>query len=296
VVVLLLGVACSPRAVTRASPLAQDAAPLDASADDAGPGDDRPASQDLRSDGPAGAEAAPAPEAGPKPDAGRPDAPADQRPPDAGLDAGADAASRKALLVVAIPTPLPTDDAKLKMRIEGDGYLVTVGDDDGLGDQATGMDLVVISATSAAAKVAAKYQSVAIPVVCLDPGIFPAMQMAGPTQDTDFGQTNGTQISVAPAMAAHPLAGGQTGTLVVTTAAIELAWGNPAPAADHVATLAGMANRWAVFGYDRGAMMVGTTPAPARRVGVFIYAGVADRITPAGWQLFDAALAWATAR
>jgi hypothetical protein len=56
-----------------------------------------------------------------------------------------------------------------------------------------------------------------------------------------------------------------------------------------------MPNRVAIYSYEKGAMMVGGTPAPARRVGIFVHVGVADRLTPAGWQLFDAAIDWALA-
>jgi hypothetical protein len=149
---------------------------------------------------------------------------------------------------------------------------------------------VLVSATSVANMVGGKYQASTLPVLCLEPAIMGDMKMTG---NNGFGVAMATQIAIALPM--HPLAAGQSGNVAVTAASIELTWGTPAATADHIATLVGNVARATIYSYEKGAMMVGGTPAPARRVGLFLHAGVADRLTPAGWQLFDAAVDWALA-
>ncbi len=50
----------------------------------------------------------------------------------------------------------------------------------------------------------------------------------------------------------------------------------------------------AIFGYERGQMMYDLY-APARRVGLFLASETALHLTRQGWELFDAAVLWATA-
>src|SRR5438094_244670 len=83
------------------------------------------------------------------------------------------------------------------------------------------------------APLAAKYQLVAVPVICLEPAVFPHMKMTD-VKATDFGVATGAQIVVATS--AHPIAAGLTSTVPVTTmAALALGWGVPAPTADRIA-------------------------------------------------------------
>jgi hypothetical protein len=249
----------------------------------------------------------PPPPFGPPADAAAPDRPSDQGSPDEPAPAdrpappGADAADaagdappgvRTALLLVATPNALPADDAKLKARLEMKGFVVTVGDDDGMATQATGKDLVVISGSVASATLGTKYQNTTAAVICLEAFVFGSMKMTGPTRDTDFGQTNGTQISVV--LDTHAIAAGQPrGNLTVASATTSLGWGTAAATADRIATLVGMATRDTAFAYDVGQMMVGMA-APGRRVGLFPTAPTPDRLNMAGWQIFDAAVDWAT--
>jgi hypothetical protein len=266
---LLLACSCAPRpAFRQAEPSDLDAAvgPLDVALPPYIPGPSPP-------------DAAPPPPT-PRPDAARPDAAIDPPPPPP---------PKVALLVVG-DTRLPSDDAKLKARLEAMGLMVKLAGDSQPATQATGVDLVVVSGTSVGMMVAGKYQAVTVPVVCLEPAIMGAMKMTG-TGMNGSGVAMTTQIAIALPM--HPLAAGLSGTVAVTTAAVEVSWGAPPATAEHIATLVGMTGRSTIYSYEKGAMMVGGTPAPARRVGLFIHTTVSDRLTPEGWKLFDAAVDWA---
>jgi hypothetical protein len=272
--------ACAPRSVLRGRVSGADAGPDEP---DPGPALDADLSGELDGPAPASPDAAPdlpapAPDLGSAPDSG------------AGVDLGSDGGPGKnALLVVATPATLPTDDVKLQMRLAGRGFTVKIGDDDGEVTQADGMDLVVLSGSSASSSLAGKYATLAVPVIVLEPNIYGQMKMTGATKSTDFDQGSASQITIVDA--AHPIAAGQKMTVAVASAGALLTWGVPAMTADRVATVAGSTTHWAVFAYDGNKMMVGAM-APARRVGLFIANSTADRLSPVGWQIFDAAVDW----
>jgi hypothetical protein len=279
--IYLLAAACAPQSVLR-----------DVEIVDGGPGRDGTPSRD-------GARVAT------PSDGGRDTAPgirdAAPRPADRGVDGASidpparvpDAAPNPppagtALLVVGAVMPLAMDDDKLKTRLEARGLAVKLGLDSGPITQAAGVDLVVLSGTSMGANLGEKYQALPVPVLCLEPAVFAAMRLTA-SGETAQGNATGTQITIT---ASHPIAGGRTGTFAVVTGAVNFGWGLPAETADRIATVTGMPNRYAVFSYEKGTTMVGM-PAPARRVALFVHTMVADRLTPAGWQIFDSAVDWA---
>lgn len=211
-------------------------------------------------------------------------------PPD--MSAPVVVAGRKVLLMVEDPKLPSPGDVKLNDRMKARMMTVTYGDDDGPATASSGMDLIVISSGVRSGKVADKFRDVKIPVICMDAWVFAPMKMTGPAQDTDFGDTTGTQIAIA--MANHPLAAKLSGTLTVAGQASPLSWGTPSATADKVATIPNQAAQAAIFAYRTGTMMVGLA-APAKRVGLFAAEPIADRFTADGTKLFDAAVDWALA-
>ena len=219
--------------------------------------------------------------------------PPDGTAPDQGIPAAGEVPrARNALLVVATPATLPADDATLKVRLEAKGFVVTVGDDDGPGTQADGMSLVVISGSVASPLLGTKYRMTPAPVICLEVLGFGNMNMTGPTREVDFGLVDGMEIMIVldtHAIAAqHPV-----GPLTVATTTTSLGWAAAPATAERIATLVGMEGRNTVFAYEAGAMMVGLV-APGRRVGLFAASPTPDRLNTAGWEIFDAAIDWAT--
>ena len=150
--------------------------------------------------------------------------------------------------------------------------------------------MVVVTRTASSAVVGTKFRDVAATVVLWTACLYAEMAMTGDAT-ADRG-TVGSQTQVAVVDPAHPLAAGLAGSPAVTTVAKSVSWSAPAATAAKVATVAGDAAKWAVFGYDKGAALVGGTPAPARRVGLFLTDTTADVMAPGGWALFDAAVKW----
>ena len=218
-----------------------------------------------------------------------PDAPADKAP-DSGPEGGA---GKTVLLVMGYTTPkdaaLRPSDAKIKMRLEGRGFTVKMGDDDDPdASKAMGTDLVIITDT-VGTQVGAKYTMVNVPLISADPGLFDDLKMTG-NATGDHGTANVTQIVITDM--AHPLAAGIMGSVTVAGGAQPANWGNPSAAAQKVATIPNQTNQIAIFGYPSGAMMNGLT-APAKRVGFFAAETMANTMNDNGWKLFDAAVDWA---
>jgi hypothetical protein len=220
-----------------------------------------------------------------------PDLAADKAP-ESGPEGGA---GKTVLVVMGYTTPkdaaLKPSDTKLKMRLEGRGFMVKMGDDDDPdASKAAGTDLVIITDT-VGNQVAAKYTMVQVPLICMDQGLFDDLKLTG-NATGDHNTANVSQIVITNM--AHPLAAGIMGSVMVAGGAQAATWGNPEAAAIKVATIPNQANQAAIFGYDKSAMMNGLA-APAKRVGFFATDGMTDNMNDNGWKLFDAAVDWAAA-
>jgi hypothetical protein len=204
-----------------------------------------------------------------------------------------DAGGKVASLVVADPTANIASDAKLKMLLEAKGFTVKVGDDDGMATQSDGSRLVVVAGTCDSTKLQAKYRDYGAPVVVLEPALFDDMGMTMGEKDTDYGEANGTQIAITnmntPLAAMFPM-----GNVTVTGMSSKLVWGKPAATALKVATVAGNNNgdKAAVFAYEKGAKMVGTAVAPARRMGLFSGDIAIPNLNANADKLLNAAIDW----
>ena len=230
--------------------------------------------------------------AGGTPPVATPDAEPPPAEPDAGAPDAPPSAGPMAYLIVADPTAMAATDIKLKTMLEGKGFTVMLGDDDGLGAQANGSNLVVLSATVASEKITTKYRDTPIPTLVLEPGLFDDMMMTGTAAMKDFGEDNATQVAIA---GDHALAAQLKGNVTVVAAATKLGWGKPAATAVKVASLGGAAAKTAIFGYDKSVVMMPPFVAPARRVGLFVTVTAAANLNPDGDKLLAAAIGWLAA-
>jgi hypothetical protein len=294
---LLLG-SCAPPSVRRQIHVAEtdaaggpsfDSAPPDDTGQDSGPlgspdasPGDRGSIFDQAPDRLAQVPDAPPPDRAPPPDVAAPDQPA--------LDAPRPRI--RALMVVGNPAALGPDDQTVRALLVSKNIVVTLGDDDGNANQADGMDLVVISGSVVSATLGTKFQTIALPVLCLEAFSYGNMRMTGPVVDTDFSQTDAVEITIV--LSTHPLAAGfPPGALTVTTAPTRLGWGIVAGTAERVASLVGMDNRSVIFSFEPGVQMSGLQ-APARRVGVFPISPTPDLLNAAGLRLLGASIDWIT--
>lgn len=215
------------------------------------------------------------------------------------------------VLLVAGSTLLNASDAAVKKRLENLGYAVAVkAGSASVAADANGKDLVVISSTVNSGDVNSKFRDVAVPVLTWENAIYDDMKMTGTVSGADFGTTPGLTTLGIDATACdratmytaakgwgdgcHDLAAGLAGnSLSVTRSNQAVSWGKPAAAAVRIAYPTSNSALAAVFGYEKGAAMVGLA-APARRVGFFYSDNSAASLQGRGQALFDAAVYWAT--
>lgn len=202
------------------------------------------------------------------------------------------------LLVVGNATTPNASDTGIRDRLESFGFTVIMVDDDDVqtGD-ANGMVLVVNSSTVSSGNVGTKFRDTLLPVINWEQANQDDFRMTGNTDGTDRGGQDG-QTELEIVLPDHPMAAGlAAGLHQVTVNAQNYSWGAPNENAEVIATIAGNSARSCIYAYDTGATMIdGTSTAPARRVQLFFSDNVFANLTPAGIDLFDAALSWALDR
>lgn len=211
------------------------------------------------------------------------------------------------VMLVVGNTTLNAADTAMKNRLAGMGYHVVVTQDSAVtATDAQDMRLVVVSETSTAANIGSRLCNVTVPVVCDEPLLFDDMQMAGPTEGTNYGCSNSCANRITITAPTHPIAAGFSGTVTVTTqgntnGGAGIGWGVPMGSAAMIATVYGESGHYALLAYDTGSTLINGTSCPARRVGLFgcspNTAGMggigADTWSANGWTIFDASVAWA---
>jgi hypothetical protein len=210
----------------------------------------------------------------------------------ADIDAEPKACSGRVLLIVGA-APLTAGDNAIRDRLRGLGFAaVIVEAASATVADANGTDFGFISRTTRAADFNAAFRDLPLPLLVPEYGLYSALAMTGPNIDADWGAMTLSTTDLTITDPSHPLAAGFTGTVTVMTPGTGLyGFGVPGPGAATVATPVGQAGRYAIFGYEQGAEMVGLA-APARRVGWFVDKDAAMRLTAPGWTLFDTAVKW----
>ncbi|OWY20548.1 choice-of-anchor D domain [Sphingobacteriales bacterium UPWRP_1] len=198
------------------------------------------------------------------------------------------------VLLVTKNSTLNTGDTAVKLRLESNGYTVVAQSQSvANASSATGKSLVVISASTDASVVAAKFKNVTVPVLTWEAWIYDDMSMTATLSGTHYGQTTTNQTQLVITNAAHSMAAGLSGTVPVYITGNRLMWGQSNANAIQIATVPGATSQSVIFGYEAGAAMNGGFVAPARRVGFFLNSNSAGSLNTNGWALFDAAVCWA---
>ena len=137
-----------------------------------------------------------------------------------------------------------------------------------------------------------KLKTADVPVLCLEPIIYPVLGLSGSRRGVDFDCVE-AHPSVRFHDPAHPLSGGMsaTHTNFYGRASNIIGWARPTGAAVKIATIEGDASQATLFAYEAGADMAGL-PAPRRRVGLFLDPTQTDAKSEAVWGLLEAAVEW----
>jgi hypothetical protein len=193
------------------------------------------------------------------------------------------------------------NDGKAVARLKSLGFSVTVTDEHPTTDVVSGKDLIVISNSVNAHRIAARYADLPIPIVTWASELYPMLHLTGPLAGQDYGTTgtiggkDGDRFA-SIVNAPHPLAAGLSADVIqdlYTDNEFVTNWGKPALGAINIAVIEGYPDRRLVFAYDKGASMAGDFLAPARRVAFFVNTADFNELQPAGLALLDAAVSWA---
>ncbi|MGK7891837.1 MAG: DUF4347 domain-containing protein, partial [Leptolyngbyaceae cyanobacterium] len=196
-------------------------------------------------------------------------------------------------LLVAGDSTLGQSDLALQSRLEALGFSVTIQDDQSSrSSDAAGHDLVFISESVSSGRVNTKFTDVAVPIITTEAYLYDDLALTQADLGSDYG-IQGLQTSVTITEPASPLAAGLTGEVTAFALPNDINWGVPNANAITAGVLTNGSDRSTIFAYDKDATLTNGEAAQARRVGLFIGSN-ADQLTAEGWQLFDAAVDWAT--
>ncbi|WP_317135771.1 LVIVD repeat-containing protein [Methanochimaera problematica] len=195
------------------------------------------------------------------------------------------------IVMIVGNTNLNSGDSAVKIHLEEMGYTVTIIDDTvSKAEDAEGKELVIISSTSSPTFVSKKFMTVNVPVVTWESYIYDDMKMTGTKGRADY-RVIPKQTEIIITDSEHPLSGGLSGTVAVLGDINKENLGLPSDGGLKIAASSDYPELYAVFGYEKGAEMVGIT-APERRVGLFLSDNSATELTSEGWEIFDAAVLW----
>ncbi len=200
------------------------------------------------------------------------------------------------LLVVGRADSLMPGDRAIRDRLVQMGYRVTpVKDSSADLSKVEGRSLVVISESTISSEVGGRLAEAKVPILNCEPNLNASLRIATRSAEPNEVFLRNKQRSIRIVDATHPLAGGLSGTISIYFGREGfVTWGVPDEAlARVIARCDTKEAEPALFGYEPGKGARGGD-LPARRISFFVPANTneADRLTPEGWTLFDAAIRW----
>jgi hypothetical protein len=141
--------------------------------------------------------------------------------------------------------------------------------------------------------VAEKFTSVTNPVLSWEAALQDNLLFTTDEDTVTRGVLGGqTQLEIVEAT--HPIATGLSGTITVADAGVEFSWGMPPPSATLIARLADGSERYGLYAFDPGDVLIdGSTPAAGRRVHVPMGDATYTGMNATGKQLIHNAINWA---
>lgn len=178
-------------------------------------------------------------------------------------------------------------------RLKNQGYTVyDVVDEHFKIEQASDYGLIYISPAVNSSKVDTRLKQSTVPVVVSKTQVAGLLGMGGVA---NFGESTGVK-TIEIRDEKHPLAAGLKGTVAIYQEEGTVSYSqSPSKEAAIIAEhpVSGNNKQYTVFAYEKGAKNNAGDEVPARQVFFSLPAGESAKLTDSGWQLFDAAIAWA---
>jgi hypothetical protein len=195
------------------------------------------------------------------------------------------------VLVVADATALTNAEGEIEERLTADGYDVVARDDATVAPadlEAAAFGLV--SSTVGSVVLGDRLAGVSVPLWIAKPYLFDEYGMTGPDAEADYGTKEKATVKIT--RPAHALAAGHDGKVTFLAKAKNISWGDPPKAATVVAKVA---KKPTIFTIPAGGKLVGGDLAAGCRMTFPLYETAPLSLTETGWEMFDAAAAWAAA-
>ncbi len=188
---------------------------------------------------------------------------------------------------------LSSTDEGWRDKLQSLGYLVEVVLDRRADSVTTAaQDIVIISGSARAARVADGFVADSRPVLVSEVFLYPTMGLTGAGNGSGFGfEQRQTEIELV-ASSSLPGTTNGPGALTITERNRSLNWGVPGADADLFATVVGEPLRATVFAYAAGATLANGELASGKRIAWHDSGTSALRWTPGGEVLFEQAIRW----
>ena len=204
----------------------------------------------------------------------------------------AQAAPRLALVTRAVPAP--GADQPYVDHLRGQGWNVTLIDDDRIRDSGknaiSGYDLVVISSSVFPQRIGSRLNKAPEPIIVMEKDLFPNLGLTG-TQSSQSGYTTASR-KLSIVRPNHPLAAGFSGEVFVSTKAKPMNYGDVGSDAIVIANAKNSTKQAVIFAYRAGDKLANGQVASGARVASYMSQSHPRFANRDAWALLDAAAAW----
>lgn len=191
---------------------------------------------------------------------------------------------RSVMMVVGNREFVPTD-LILSIKLGASGFDVVDETPAELSQEVLETNLTLISETVISSELPSWIFSVDKPILCLEPAALDNFHMTAEGWESTQGAAQG--VTTLRVVEDGRVDSSLIGEVAVTDGGAKFGWGVPATSdAFKQAELVDAPGRWAIFGYDTGALLADGSRAPAPRIAFFAADGTPQRMNNTGWNLF----------
>ncbi len=202
------------------------------------------------------------------------------------VDTGRNELNAEPVQILFIGLPI-RDDQIMVQRLKRDGYTVFFKDyTTAAPNDIINMDLIYTSYSVTTQTIDTLFKTAPIPLICNERNYAGRLGMAAP----DNGSPHARLRIIQPQ---HPLAAGLKGTVQFAESDVNIEGGSPSSDADIIAVDPRNESRALIYAYEPGDEMHSGDVAPARRIYFLASIQTSRNMSPDGWKLFDALIAWA---
>jgi hypothetical protein len=198
---------------------------------------------------------------------------------------------RRSVMMVVGNRQFSPSDLILSVKLNANGFDVVDESPSELSDEVRETNFVLISESVSSAELPSWLATLDKPILCMEPAALDLLQMT----EEGWDRTQGVAQNVTTLRVVNDgrVDSSYIGELEVTDSGAAVGWGVPATSeAFKQAELVNRPGRWAIFGYDAGALLADGSRAAGPRVAYFALTGTPERLNANGWNLFSGLLAY----